>query len=225
VCVCVRVRVFADHFRYYDGGPRRGEVLVCLPGASGTAEIFYKQMLSLCPKGYRVVLVQSPPYYTHEAWLAGVVPSCPPCLPHTHAHARTHTHTYTRAHADTRPRPETHTPAQTRTHTRGWVERALVSLSTFPPSRPPKIAQLHRARLLRPRAACTAAPRHMVWLARRPCCISYVARCVLNGGALERCSSPALVPSLALHLNLPRPNHTVTASMRSCRICASTTFT
>ena len=71
----------ADVFRYYDGGPRKGEVLLCLPGASGTAEIFYKQMLILCPKGYRVVTVQFPPYYTHDDWLAGestLVPSCPP---------------------------------------------------------------------------------------------------------------------------------------------------
>ena len=70
----------ADVFRYYDGGPRKGEVLLCLPGASGTAEIFYKQMLILCPKGYRVVTVQFPPYYAHDDWLAGestLVPSCP----------------------------------------------------------------------------------------------------------------------------------------------------
>ena len=36
----------------------RQELLVCLPGATGTAEIYFRQILGLCPKGYRVVAVR-----------------------------------------------------------------------------------------------------------------------------------------------------------------------
>jgi len=45
--------------------------LIFLAGASGTAEVFYKQFLSLCPKGYRLISVQFPPYMTHDQWCKG----------------------------------------------------------------------------------------------------------------------------------------------------------
>uniref|UniRef100_A0A6B2LD31 Maspardin n=1 Tax=Arcella intermedia TaxID=1963864 RepID=A0A6B2LD31_9EUKA len=45
------------------------EALICLHGTNGTAEIFYKQMLHLCPKGYRLISVQYPAYSNHEQWL------------------------------------------------------------------------------------------------------------------------------------------------------------
>jgi len=56
-------------WRYYDYGPKEAVPLVFLHGASGTAEVFYKQMMSLCPKGYRIVAVQYPAYSTHENWV------------------------------------------------------------------------------------------------------------------------------------------------------------
>jgi len=56
-------------WRYYDFGPKEAVPLVILHGASGTAEVFYKQMMSLCPKGYRLVAVQYPAYSTHENWV------------------------------------------------------------------------------------------------------------------------------------------------------------
>jgi len=58
-------------WKYYDFGPKEAVPLVCIPGASGTAEIFYKQMISLCPKGYRIVSVQFAPYDTHQGWCKG----------------------------------------------------------------------------------------------------------------------------------------------------------
>ncbi len=45
-------------FKFYDYGPKDVPPLVFIPGASGTAEVFYKQFLSLCPKGYRLISVQ-----------------------------------------------------------------------------------------------------------------------------------------------------------------------
>lgn len=47
-------------------------VLLCLPGASGTAECFYRIMDGLCPKGYRVVAAQHPPYYTINEFVIGM---------------------------------------------------------------------------------------------------------------------------------------------------------
>jgi len=46
--------------------------LLCIPGASGTAEIFYRQMISLCPKGYRIISIQPAPYETHEGFCKGL---------------------------------------------------------------------------------------------------------------------------------------------------------
>jgi len=43
-----------------------------LPGATGTAEGYYKQFLSLCPKGIRCISVQPPDYMTHETFLKGL---------------------------------------------------------------------------------------------------------------------------------------------------------
>jgi len=60
-------------WKYYDFGPKEEALtpLIFLPGVSGTAEIFYKQFLSLCPKGYRLISVQYPPFMDHTAWCKG----------------------------------------------------------------------------------------------------------------------------------------------------------
>jgi len=55
-------------FKFYDYGPKEVAPLIFIPGASGTAEVFYKQFLSLCPKGYRLISIQFPPYMTHDQW-------------------------------------------------------------------------------------------------------------------------------------------------------------
>lgn len=42
----------------YDAGPRNVRCpLICLPPVSGTADIFFKQILSLSSLGYRVISV------------------------------------------------------------------------------------------------------------------------------------------------------------------------
>jgi maspardin len=56
-------RMNVDYFgaervwKYYDWGPKDVAPLICIPGVSGTAESFFKQFLSLSPKGFRVVAV------------------------------------------------------------------------------------------------------------------------------------------------------------------------
>jgi hypothetical protein len=37
-------------WRYYDYGPKSVAPLVCLSGTAGTADVFYKQILTLCLK-------------------------------------------------------------------------------------------------------------------------------------------------------------------------------
>jgi len=56
-------------WRYYDFGEKSLPTLVLLHGATGTAEIFYKQILSLAPKGYRLISVQYPGYSTYSRLL------------------------------------------------------------------------------------------------------------------------------------------------------------
>jgi maspardin len=66
------VQIFDEKiWKFYDYGPKDVPPLILLPGVSGTAEIFYKQFLSLCPKGYRLISVQYPTYMTHESWCEG----------------------------------------------------------------------------------------------------------------------------------------------------------
>jgi len=43
--------------------------MIMLHGASGTAEVFYKQVLSLGPKGFRIISAQYPAYLTYTRWL------------------------------------------------------------------------------------------------------------------------------------------------------------
>jgi len=38
-------------------------------GVNGTAEIFFQQLMTLCPKGYRILSVQYPAYSSHECWI------------------------------------------------------------------------------------------------------------------------------------------------------------
>jgi len=65
----VIVEQSAKVWRYYDYGPKEATPLIMLHGASGTAEVFYKQIMSLCSKGYRVVAAQYPAYSSHDQWL------------------------------------------------------------------------------------------------------------------------------------------------------------
>nr|ACO15173.1 Maspardin [Caligus clemensi] len=60
---------------YFDCGPRcalnRRAPLVFIPSTMGTADMYYLQALSLSAKGYRVILIQWPPYWSISAWCEG----------------------------------------------------------------------------------------------------------------------------------------------------------
>ena len=64
-------------WQVFDTGPRGGEggqgtsPLVCLPPISGTADMFFRQCLALSVRGYRVISVTWPPYWTHHQWCQG----------------------------------------------------------------------------------------------------------------------------------------------------------
>ncbi|XP_050442457.1 maspardin-like [Adelges cooleyi] len=59
-------------WRVYDTGPRSVETpLVFLHPVSGTAEIYFKQLLSLSAKGYRVISAENPPYWSVTEWCEG----------------------------------------------------------------------------------------------------------------------------------------------------------
>jgi len=60
-------------WQVYDTGPRdaTGSPLVCLPPIAGTADIFYRQCLALSVRGYRVLSVESPPYWSQTEWCRG----------------------------------------------------------------------------------------------------------------------------------------------------------
>lgn len=60
-------------WQVYDTGPRgtSGSPLLCLPPTAGTADIFYKQLLALSARGYRVLSVEAPHYWTVRDWCRG----------------------------------------------------------------------------------------------------------------------------------------------------------
>lgn len=56
----------------YDAGPKTIRCpLICLPPVSGTADVFYKQILPLTAKGYRVISLEHPVYWTVTEWCEG----------------------------------------------------------------------------------------------------------------------------------------------------------
>jgi len=56
----------------YDGGPKSSRTpLICLPPVSGTADIFFKQVLNLGAKGYRVISLSYPIYWNVNEWCEG----------------------------------------------------------------------------------------------------------------------------------------------------------
>lgn len=56
-------------WRYYDYGPKEVPPIVCLSGTAGTADVFYKQILFLSMKGYRVIAADAPPVWSHQEWV------------------------------------------------------------------------------------------------------------------------------------------------------------
>ncbi|XP_075216626.1 maspardin-like [Lycorma delicatula] len=59
-------------WKIYDSGPKTVHCpLICLPPVSGTADIFFKQILALSAKGIRVIAAEHPVYWSVTDWCAG----------------------------------------------------------------------------------------------------------------------------------------------------------
>ncbi|XP_043253101.1 maspardin-like [Colletes gigas] len=59
-------------WKVYDSSPKTIKCpLICLPPASGTADIFFRQILGLSAKGYRIISVESPVYWDVKEWCDG----------------------------------------------------------------------------------------------------------------------------------------------------------
>ncbi|XP_074650527.1 maspardin-like [Tubulanus polymorphus] len=56
----------------YDSGPKNVRCpLICLPPVSGTADVFFKQMIALSAVGCRVIAVEYPVYWSIGEWCEG----------------------------------------------------------------------------------------------------------------------------------------------------------
>lgn len=64
-----KIPIGSKQWRYYDFGPKVVPPLICLPGTAGTADVYYKQIMSLSMKGYRVVSVDIPRVWNHHEWI------------------------------------------------------------------------------------------------------------------------------------------------------------
>lgn len=64
-----KIPIGTKQWRYYDFGPKEVPPLICLPGTAGTADVYYKQVMSLSMKGYRVISVDIPRVWNHQEWI------------------------------------------------------------------------------------------------------------------------------------------------------------
>ncbi|XP_022157234.1 maspardin [Momordica charantia] len=64
-----RIPIGTKQWRYYDFGPKVVPPLICLPGIAGTADVYYKQIMSLSMKGYRVISVDIPRVWNNQEWI------------------------------------------------------------------------------------------------------------------------------------------------------------
>ncbi|KAG5539781.1 hypothetical protein RHGRI_020109 [Rhododendron griersonianum] len=64
-----KIPIGLKQWRYYDFGPKVVPPLICLPGTAGTADVYYKQVMSLSMKGYRVISVDIPRVWNHHEWI------------------------------------------------------------------------------------------------------------------------------------------------------------
>ncbi|KAL0278698.1 UNVERIFIED_CONTAM: hypothetical protein PYX00_000445 [Menopon gallinae] len=75
-CIPLR-KIIVDSYsskgwKIYDAGPKTITTpLVCLPPVSGTADVYYKQLMSLSAKGYRIISAEHPPYWNIQEWCEG----------------------------------------------------------------------------------------------------------------------------------------------------------
>ncbi|XP_059292341.1 uncharacterized protein LOC132045777 [Lycium ferocissimum] len=64
-----KIPIGSKQWRYYDFGPKVVPPLICLPGIAGTADVYYKQIMSLSMKGYRVISVDIPCTWNNHEWI------------------------------------------------------------------------------------------------------------------------------------------------------------
>ncbi|XP_059657435.1 uncharacterized protein LOC132303986 [Cornus florida] len=64
-----KIPIGSKQWRYYDFGPKVVPPLICLPATAGTADIYYKQIMALSMKGYRVISVDIPRVWNHLEWI------------------------------------------------------------------------------------------------------------------------------------------------------------
>ncbi|KAJ9173456.1 hypothetical protein P3X46_016587 [Hevea brasiliensis] len=63
------MKMGTKQWRYYDFGPKVVPPLICFPGVAGTADVYYKQIMSLSMKGYRVISVDIPRVWNRHEWI------------------------------------------------------------------------------------------------------------------------------------------------------------
>lgn len=64
-----KIPIGTKQWRYYDFGPKVVPPLICLPGTAGTADVYYKQIMALSMKGYRVISVDIPRVWNSLEWV------------------------------------------------------------------------------------------------------------------------------------------------------------
>ncbi|XP_010276724.1 PREDICTED: maspardin [Nelumbo nucifera] len=64
-----KITIGSKQWRYYDFGPKVVPPLICIPGTAGTADVYYKQIMSLSMKGYRVISVDIPRVWNQHEWI------------------------------------------------------------------------------------------------------------------------------------------------------------
>ncbi|XP_021753977.1 maspardin-like isoform X1 [Chenopodium quinoa] len=66
-----QIPVGLKQWRYYDFGPKVVPPLICIPATAGSADVYYKQIMALSMKGYRVISVDIPRLWSHHEWVHG----------------------------------------------------------------------------------------------------------------------------------------------------------
>ncbi|KAK9079731.1 hypothetical protein SSX86_001404 [Deinandra increscens subsp. villosa] len=64
-----KIPIGTKQWRYYDFGPKVVPPLICIPGTAGTADVYYKQIMALSMKGYRVISVDIPHVWNNHEWV------------------------------------------------------------------------------------------------------------------------------------------------------------
>ncbi|XP_043698456.1 maspardin isoform X3 [Telopea speciosissima] len=64
-----KITIGSKQWRYYDFGPKLVPPVICIPGTAGTADVYYKQIMLLSMKGYRVISIDIPRIWNHNEWV------------------------------------------------------------------------------------------------------------------------------------------------------------